>query len=159
MKRICWLSVGVTCMLLGSAAFADVKLPAIFSDNMVLQKGEKTVFFGTADKGEKVSVKVGNASADGVAGDDGKWKLFVDTRNAQGPVDVTVSGNNSITIKNALIGEVWVASGQFRLRRKCPQLGDGCSCVQGYEAPWPPGLTCAIHSIRSATALKSGLGC
>ena len=98
-----------------SAIRADVKLPAIFSDNMVLQKGEKTAFFGTADKGEKVSVKVGNASADAVAGDEGKWKLFVDTRNAQGAVDVTVSGNNSITVKNALVGEVWVASGQSNM--------------------------------------------
>src|SRR5207248_2121741 len=110
-----WAMEFVTESALASAGFADVKRPAIFSDNMVLQKAEKTAFFGSADKGEKVSVKVGNASADAVAGDDGKWKLFVDTRSAQGAVGVTISGNNSITIKNALIGEVWVASGQSNM--------------------------------------------
>jgi sialate O-acetylesterase len=114
MKKIRWVATGVLSCLSLSAS-ADVKLPAVFSDNMILQRMEKAPFFGTADKGEKVTVKVGDASAEGTAGDDGKWKVFVDTRNAQGAVAVTVAGNNSIAIKNVLIGEVWVASGQSNM--------------------------------------------
>jgi len=82
---------------------------------MVLQKSDKAPFFGTADKGEKVTVKVGDASGEATAGDDGKWKLFVDTRGVKGAVDVSVAGNNSIAIRNVLVGEVWVASGQSNM--------------------------------------------
>src|SRR5258706_15430101 len=82
---------------------------------MVLQKRKKAPFFGAADKGEKVTVKVGDAAGEATAGEDGRWKLFVDTRNLSGPVEVSVKGNNSIAIKNVLIGEVWVASGQSNM--------------------------------------------
>src|SRR4051812_37898738 len=107
--------IGLVFLSAGSRAFADVKLPALFSDNMVIQKSEKTAFFGTADNGEKVTVKVGDVSADATAGQDGKWKLFLDTRNLSGPLEVSVSGKNSIQIKNAIVGEVWVASGQSNM--------------------------------------------
>jgi sialate O-acetylesterase len=96
-------------------ALADVKLPAIFSDNMVLQKMDRAPFFGTADKGEKVMVKVGTVSDEAIAGDDGKWKLAIDTHSQSGPVEITVTGKNTINIKNAIIGEVWIASGQSNM--------------------------------------------
>src|SRR4051812_12626491 len=99
MKAMHWAVAGAVSML-GFSAFADVKLPAVFSDNMVLQRMEKTPFFGIADKGEAVTVKVGDAVGETTAGDDGKWKLFVDTRNAKGAVEVSVMGNNAIAIKN-----------------------------------------------------------
>jgi sialate O-acetylesterase len=106
--------LGATFFCWGAAA--DVKLPAVFSDNMVLQKSEKAPFFGTADKGEKVTIKIGEASADATAGEDGKWRATLDTRNLPTtPVDVTVSGKNTLTIKNALVGEVWLASGQSNM--------------------------------------------
>ena len=107
----------VICLACLSAvpAHGEVRLPTIFSDNMVLQKSDKAPFFGTADKGEKVTVKVGDASGEATAGDDGKWKLFVDTRGVKGAVDVSVAGNNSIAIRNVLVGEVWVASGQSNM--------------------------------------------
>src|SRR3954467_3723304 len=111
MKPIRGIIAGLT-FFLGTTAHADVKLPALFSDNMVLQRSDKTPLFGAADKGEKVTVKIGAASAETTADDAGKWKLFLDTRNLpQTPVDVTVTGNNALTIHNALVGEVWVASG------------------------------------------------
>jgi sialate O-acetylesterase len=96
-------------------AFADVKLPAVFSDNMVLQKSEKALVFGTADKGEKVIVKIGSSVADTTAGDDGRWRVALDTRGVQGAIDVSIKGNNALTIKNVLVGEVWVASGQSNM--------------------------------------------
>jgi sialate O-acetylesterase len=114
MKAIHWAVTGAVSVL-GLSAFADVKLPAVFSDNMVLQRMEKAPFFGTADKGEKVTVKVGQASAEATAGDDGKWRATLDTRELRGPVEVSVAGNNSIAIKNVLVGEVWVASGQSNM--------------------------------------------
>lgn len=98
-------------------AVADVKLPAVFSDNMVLQRSEKTPFFGDAAAGEQLTVKLGEASASATAGQDGKWKLSLDTSKIEpnAVVEVTVAGKNSITIKNVLVGEVWVASGQSNM--------------------------------------------
>src|SRR5262245_55000996 len=83
MKLSTW-AVTAALTVCATESFADVKLPTIFSDNMVLQRSEKAPFFGTADKGEKVTVKVGAASAEATADDAGKWKLFLDTRNVQG---------------------------------------------------------------------------
>ena len=90
MKAIQWAAAAAVSVL-GLSALADVKLPAVFSDNMVLQRMEKAPFFGTADKGEKVTVKVGQASAEATAGDDGKWRATLDTRGLRGPVEVTVA--------------------------------------------------------------------
>jgi sialate O-acetylesterase len=113
MKMMRWVISTISSLTL--SVYADIKLPAVFSDNMVLQKMEKTPFFGTADKGEAVTVKMGEAVGETTAGDDGKWRLFVDTRNAKGPIEVSVKGKNSIAIKNVLIGEVWLASGQSNM--------------------------------------------
>lgn len=114
MKPIRFALAGLACTI-AAPTFADVKLPAIFSDNMVLQKMDRAPFFGTADKGEKVIVKVGTVSDEAIAGDDGKWKLAIDTHSLSGPVEISVAGKNTITIKNAIIGEVWIASGQSNM--------------------------------------------
>lgn len=100
---------------MGCSALADVKLPAIFSDNMILQRSEKTPIFGTADKGEKVTVTIGQVSGQATAGDDGQWKLFLNTSDVKEAGDVKVAGNNSIIIHNVLLGEVWIASGQSNM--------------------------------------------
>jgi sialate O-acetylesterase len=104
----------LTC--LAPAVRADVKLPAIFGDHMVLQRDKKVNFWGWADKGEQVTVTVGAAKATATAGDDGKWKAELDTLKASDqPVEVTVAGKNTITLKGVLIGDVWVCSGQSNM--------------------------------------------
>jgi sialate O-acetylesterase len=128
--------VGIGLGVASYGAMADVKLPAVFSDNMVLQKSEKAPFFGTADKGEKVTVKVGDASAEATAGDDGKWRATIDSRNLPAtPVDVTVNGKNSLTIKNVLVGEVWLASGQSNMEWTVNNTKDADIEMAG--ADWP----------------------
>jgi sialate O-acetylesterase len=107
----------VTAAVLAWGAAADVKMPAVFSDNMVLQRSQHAPIFGWADKGEKVIVKVGDAAAEATAGENGRWIAMIDTTRVQGssPIEVTISGNNSVTIKNVLVGEVWIASGQSNM--------------------------------------------
>jgi sialate O-acetylesterase len=128
--------VGVVCSW-GGWALGEVKLPAIFSDNMVLQKSEKAPFFGTADKGERVTVKVADASAEATAGEDGRWRAVLDTRTLApaAPVDITVSGKNTLTIKNALVGEVWLASGQSNMEWVVNNTRD--SDLEIPAANWP----------------------
>src|SRR5688572_17065812 len=116
MKVLRSVSIALASLLALSSS-ADVTLPAPFSDNMVLQRSPKTPIFGWADKGEKVTIKIGQASAEATANDNGKWLAILDTTNIDpaSPLEVTVSGNNSLTMKNVLVGEVWLASGQSNM--------------------------------------------
>ncbi len=96
-------------------AQADVKLPAIIGDNMVLQRAIDVPIWGWADPGEKVTVTLGKQSKSATACDEGKWMLRLDSMKEGGPTKMTVAGKNSITVENILIGEVWVCSGQSNM--------------------------------------------
>ena len=101
-------------------AVADVKLPAVIGDSMVLQRGGEVAIWGWADAGEEVKVR-GSWSRlfDGekktVADADGKWQVMLKTSGAGGPYTVTITGNNEIVLKDILVGEVWVCSGQSNM--------------------------------------------
>lgn len=108
-----------TLLLLISAvpSFAAVKLPAIFSDGMVLQQKSGVAIWGWADAGSKVTVI---PSWDGkkyttTTDPSGKWKLKVLTPSAGGPYDLTISDGKAVTLRDVLIGEVWVCSGQSNM--------------------------------------------
>ena len=96
---------------------AEVKLPAIFSDNMVLQQQTDVAFWGKATPGANVSLKTSwNGKSYSVRADkDGNWKTKVSTPSAGGPYTVTISDSKAVTIKNVMIGEVWVCSGQSNM--------------------------------------------
>src|SRR5437763_1058282 len=109
-KRIASFSVFVFVLLASIAARADVRLPAIFSDNMVLQQGAKVPVWGWAEEGEVVTVRLGDQIANGKT-KDGKWMVKLRTLNAGGPDLLIVQGKNRIEIKNVLVGEGWGCSG------------------------------------------------
>jgi sialate O-acetylesterase len=113
------LTSGAVClaMILGVALplAADVRLPSIFGDNMVLQRDKAIAVWGTADAGEKVTVALAGKKAEATSDADGKWTVRLDALAAGGPHELTVTGNNTVTLKNVLIGEVWVCSGQSNM--------------------------------------------
>ncbi len=95
---------------------ADVKLPAIFGDHMVLQRGIKTPFWGWAAPGESVTVTAGQTSATATAGPDGKWALTLNPLPASDqPIDVTIVGKSTLTLHDVLVGDVWICSGQSNM--------------------------------------------
>ena len=96
-------------------AQADVKLPAIIGDNMVLQRAIDVPIWGWADPGEKVTVTLGDQSKSATACEKGKWMVRLDSIKEGGPTKMTVAGKNTITVENILIGEVWVCSGQSNM--------------------------------------------
>ena len=101
---------------IAAPAFADVSLPAIFSDHAVLQKSPKVPVWGVAEAGEKVVVTLGASSAQTVTGTDGKWRVSLDLgRGGPGPFTLTVRGKNTLTVSDVLVGEVWLASGQSNM--------------------------------------------
>ncbi|MDB6122371.1 MAG: Sialic acid-specific 9-O-acetylesterase [Pedosphaera sp.] len=97
-----------------STARADVRLSALFSDNMVLQQGMRTPIWGWADEGEVVTVSFRGQKVKATA-KDGKWMAKLSNLKAGGPDSLTVSGKNTIELKNVLVGEVWVCSGQSNM--------------------------------------------
>ena len=104
------LILGFAC-----AVHAEVRLPAIISDNLVLQQGTKVRIWGSARAGERVTVTFQNKSAEAVADSQGHWQVFVGPLKRGGPAELTVKGDNTLTIKNVLVGEVWLCSGQSNM--------------------------------------------
>jgi len=105
-----WVGTGVT--------FADIRLPAIIGDNMVLQQDQKVTIWGWADPGEEVMVSVSwhNMKWAVIAGRNGKWEYKMNPPKVGGPYEMTLSGKNTITIRNILVGEVWICSGQSNMQ-------------------------------------------
>ncbi len=97
-----------------SAASGDVTLPQIISDNMVLESA-KAVIWGKADPGEKVTVKLGQSAATATADKDGRWSAKLVGLKPGTPGEMTVTGKNSLTVKNVAVGEVWLCSGQSNM--------------------------------------------
>jgi sialate O-acetylesterase len=94
---------------------AEVKLPAVLGDNAVLQADLPVPVWGTAAPDEKVTVTVAGQSKSTTAGAEGRWMVKLDALKAGGPLEMTVAGTNTITLKNLLVGEVWVGSGQSNM--------------------------------------------
>jgi sialate O-acetylesterase len=101
----------------GFCAHAKVILSSAFSDNMVLQQKTKAAIWGKADPGKAVTVSTTWSSKkySAIAGADGKWKIMLSTPSYGGPYDITVSDGDVVTLKNVLIGEVWICSGQSNM--------------------------------------------
>jgi len=107
-----------TALLWGGIGFlqADVKMPGIFGDHMVLQQETALPVWGTADPGEKVTVTVGTEKADAVADANGKWLVKLEPLpNGAAPTTMTVAGKNTLTFSDVLVGDVWVCSGQSNM--------------------------------------------
>jgi sialate O-acetylesterase len=103
--------------LLPVSARADVKPHALCSEGMVLQQKAKVNIWGTADKGEKVTVTFRDEKAAATADGDGRWVVALNSGPAGGPFEMTIAGNNTISYKNVLVGEVWICSGQSNMEQ------------------------------------------
>jgi len=98
-------------------AFAQIRLPALFTDGMVLQQNTEAKIWGSAAAKEHVRVKTSwNHRSYRVRADEsGHWHLRLSTPPAGGPYQIEISGNNHIILKDVLVGEVWVCSGQSNM--------------------------------------------
>jgi sialate O-acetylesterase len=102
-------------------AQADVKMPALFADHMVLQQEMKLPVWGWAGPGEKVTVAFAGQKAEATADADGNWQVMLAPVTSAAPLTMTVTGKNTVAIQDILMGEVWICSGQsnmnFRVSR------------------------------------------
>ena len=111
-------------LLLATSLRAEVKLPALFSDGMVLQQTQLVRIWGTADVGEDVKVTFGDQTHSSVTDPAGKWSITLNPMNANAqPANLVVAGKNTVTVKNVLVGEVWICSGQSNMQWAVQQAG------------------------------------
>ncbi len=118
MYRILMVGVVVWGSVCG-VGIADVRLPKIFTSNMVLQQEMPIRVWGWGDKGEEVEVSIGKQVKKTNVGKDGRWKVELGAMKADGKKHVLkVVGKNVIELKNILIGEVWLCAGQSNMNRE-----------------------------------------
>jgi sialate O-acetylesterase len=108
---ICGLGI-----LFSFAAKAEVRLPAIFSDHMVLQRDAAVPVWGWADPGEKVTVSIAGQTKTATADAAGKWSVKLDKLAAGEALTLVVTGRNTNTVNDVLVGEVWLGSGQSNMQ-------------------------------------------
>ncbi len=115
-RRIAFLSLTVLCLFSFAIGRADVELPAVFGDSMVLQQELAVPVWGWADPNEAVTVSFAGQSKQATADASGHWQVKLDPMkaNADGQT-LTVAGNNTIDLKDVLVGEVWICSGQSNM--------------------------------------------
>src|SRR4051812_5615969 len=115
MRKLVSMAMAIAVVLAFSVgARADVKPNPLFSDNCVLQQGMKVPVWGTADDGEEVKVSISGQTLKTTA-KDGKWRVDLDSLKVGGPLELTIEGKNKVTLKNILVGEVWVCGGQSNM--------------------------------------------
>jgi sialate O-acetylesterase len=121
-------SVAAACLsfiVVTAAAVAEVSLPNVFSEHMVLQRRQANRVWGKASPGEKVAITIGAQTHEVTAGSDGAWQVMLSPLEAGAPLKLTAKGPaNEVVVDDVLVGEVWVCSGQSNMRYALSQAYD-----------------------------------
>lgn len=120
MKYKLALLIALACIC-SLQAEAKVKLPAVLSDGMVLQRERPIKIWGTADAGEDVTVTFKKKKYTAKADNDGKWLVTLPAMKAGGPYEMAV---NDLLVKDILVGDVWLCSGQSNMELTVSRVAD-----------------------------------
>jgi sialate O-acetylesterase len=120
--RVKWLWIFLLFPLTG--VMAQIRVPRTVSDGMVLQRDIPLRIWGFSGPGEKVTVKFDGESATGTADEKGRWVVQLSPKKAGGPYTMDINGINHIWIKDILVGEVWVLSGQEGMAMPLERVND-----------------------------------
>lgn len=116
-------------------AIADVKLPKIFSSNMVLQQGMEIPVWGRANPQERVAVTFNGKTVRTRANNEGEWMVKLSEQEYGGPHDLIIKGKNTIELKNVMIGEVWICSGQSNMQWRVDQSNNAEAEIAAAKYP------------------------
>ena len=111
-------------ILLSFAVNAQIKLPKLISDGMILQRDTKVKIWGWASPKEKIQLDFNHKTYKAETNAEGKWTIVLPSQKAGGPYEMTLKGNNTIVLKNILFGDVWVCSGQSNMELPMDRLKD-----------------------------------
>lgn len=133
MKKIV---LAVTLMLIVFSVQAELKLPKIFADNMVLQRNQEVKIWGWADARQRVVVEFQGEKYRVRADSDGKWQLNMDAFPAGGPYELAVSTNDELLVyENVLMGDVWVLGGQSNMEWALKNTNNGEDSIKVADFP------------------------
>jgi sialate O-acetylesterase len=110
--------------MISQAVFGQVRLPLLISDGMVLQRDADVKIWGWASAGEKVRINFNNKIYNAATDTDGKWAVSLSALKAGGPYDMEINATNHLTLKNVLIGDVWICSGQSNMELSMDRVKD-----------------------------------
>ncbi len=113
--KIVWWSAALAIVLGAATARAEPRLPAVIGDHMVLQRGRPVPIWGWAEPGEAITVRIADARGDAVTAADGRWRLTLPPLEPGGPFVLAVRGMASVLVKDVLVGDVWLCSGQSNM--------------------------------------------
>jgi sialate O-acetylesterase len=114
MKKIGFLKFCIVFFICNSA-FAEVRLPKMVRDSMVLQRNARVKIWGWATKGEKITVSFAGRKYRTIATSDGKWLVTLTPTKAGGPFNLNIDATNHLSLKDVLVGDVWLCSGQSNM--------------------------------------------
>src|ERR1700682_259085 len=136
MRKV-FLFILVLCILplLPSRAQAEVRVPSIIGDNMVVQQGRKARVWGTAQPGERVTATFAGHTERTIADGQGHWQIFLGPLKASGPFVMTIAGSNKLTFKNVLVGDVWICSGQSNMEFPLVSANGGAEAMAQANYP------------------------
>ena len=100
---------------MAASGWADVRLPKIFTDDMMLQRDRAVRVWGWADVGETVTVSLLGKTATSKTGENGEWSVELPAIKQGESLELTVTGKNTIALKNLIVGDIWVCSGQSNM--------------------------------------------
>jgi sialate O-acetylesterase len=151
MFRKVLLLMVVVALLAPSSVRADVKPHSLCTDGMVLQQKMTVTIWGTADKGEKVTITFRGKTASATADDQGKWKVSLDSGAAGGPFPMTIAGNNKLDYQNVYVGEVWICSGQSNMQWEIYRCGKSDQAIANDS---PPNQTLRLFQVPRVAQAK-----
>lgn len=134
-KKLTFLSLSIL-LLFTFNLFSQVTLPKILGHNMVLQQKKKVAIWGTAAPDEKITVTFAGQNKTTVADKAGKWSVKLSPMKASfTPREMTIKGTNTIILKNILVGEVWLCSGQSNMEYAMRKYSKFETAVKGNKPP------------------------
>ena len=136
LSRVFLLSL-LLCGLVASTAMAELRLPSIMADHMVLQQSRLVPIWGWAGPGEEVAVEVAGKTYKGTADGRGRWQVEVGPLSTGGPLEIVISGaaGDKKIIKDVLVGEVWVCSGQSNMAMRVSSCNDAAKEIENAKHP------------------------
>lgn len=120
---------------LALAAAAEVALPSLLADHMVVQRGLPVHLWGTAAPHENVAVTFRGETKSTTADELGRWSVYLSPGEASGPFQITVKGTNTIVLNDVLVGDVWVASGQSNMEFPMEALANADAEIAAAQYP------------------------
>lgn len=142
-------------VLLGCGpAGAEVRLPDIFGSNMVLQRDQPVIVWGTASTNDRVQVRLGPRSAVALTGADGNWQVTMEALTAGGPYELKASsGGTAVVLTNVYCGDVWLCSGQSNMQWPVKDVNP--SEQQAMLAEYPDLRLCSVAKTPAQKPLSA----